>query len=329
MISNDTKKTLSIFRKIINRVNDQKRICQSPGCANDAINSHLLQRNGVLSHISENAHLIQIKPNDFFKIEKEGMIQFQRVGINQAISYPLFCNYHDTSIFTEIESSSIDFLNYRSQLLFSYRSLCAELRKKERNVDIAKSVINSNILSQLLSKTFFDNERMSLKGNQLAVDDLSSYKEELEIELKNPEGTFYFETLVFPPYKVSISAVFSYVDNLKNILNRYSDSAPLNTVFFNVVPQPHNLYVIMGYKRDKTDEWILNYINKWNSCDPENVGLLLSDLVTRVETWAMAQSVYSNISTTDLQRFKAYFLNSLNSGIDNRDLYGDNLFKVN
>lgn len=327
MISKDTKKALNILRTIINRVNDQRRICQSPGCTNDSINSHLLQRNGILSHITENSHLIQIKPNDFFKIEKEGMLLFKRVGINQAISYPLFCNYHDTSIFKSIEDSPIDFLSYKSQLLFSYRSLCAELRKKERNVDTARSIMNSNTLSQLLSKSFFDNERISLNGNQIAVSDLSSYKKEFESELTNPKGIFYFKTLVFPTYKVSISAIFSYVDNLKNIINRYSNSEPLNTIFANVIPQEHNLYVIIGYKKDKTDQWILDYIDKWDRCDPKDVGVLLSDLVTRVETWAMAESVYSNISNSDLQNFKAYFLNSLNSGIDNHGLYKDNLFR--
>lgn len=52
------KKVFVIYETIIKRVNDKQRICQSPGCSDYTINSHLMQRNGVLSHITENSHLI-------------------------------------------------------------------------------------------------------------------------------------------------------------------------------------------------------------------------------------------------------------------------------
>ncbi len=320
------KKILGIYQTIISRATAKKRKCQSPGCSDYSINSHLMQRNGVLSHITENSHLIQIKPNDFFKIEKNGMVDFKKVGINNAISYPLFCNYHDTTIFKVIEESTIDFFDYRSQLLFSYRSLCAELRKKEKNIDIAKSILNSNTLKVELGKKFFDNEEVSLKGNEIAVNDLMMYKCAFESDILEIKNLFHFKTLKLPRYKISISSIFSYVDSFQSIIKRYSDPNPLNCIFANAIPQHDCLYIIIGYKKDKVDTWILDYLEKWEEASIENIPNLLSDLATRVETWTMAVSLYSSLAPENIQLFKDHFLESINSGIDSPVLYPHSFF---
>ncbi|MCF8296451.1 MAG: efflux RND transporter permease subunit [Saprospiraceae bacterium] len=49
-------------------------------------------------------------------------MNFQKIGINQALTFPGFCNKHDTEIFREIETESIDFKNYKTNLLFSYKT---------------------------------------------------------------------------------------------------------------------------------------------------------------------------------------------------------------
>lgn len=125
--------------QIYKNVYSKKCHCLEPTCDKEAINSHLLQRNGILSTITEKGHLIEIRPIDLFKWKKnQPMLEFKLIGINSAISLPLFCNYHDSSLFKNIESRTISFYLYENQLLFSYRTLCAELRKKERNIFIQK-----------------------------------------------------------------------------------------------------------------------------------------------------------------------------------------------
>jgi len=63
--------------------------------------------------------------------EKEPPIIFERVGISNALSHPVFCQKHDTEIFKPIEQSNVEFDTYESFLLFSYRAICAEIRKNK------------------------------------------------------------------------------------------------------------------------------------------------------------------------------------------------------
>ncbi|RNL55418.1 hypothetical protein [Pedobacter jejuensis] len=255
------------------------------------------------------------------------MVDFQKVGINKVTSYPLFCNFHDTTIFKEVEGVNIDFFDYRTQLLFSYRSLCAELRKKEKNIDIAKSILNSNTLKLELDRSFFENEEINIKGNEIAFNDLSMYKDAFEAELLASNNLFYFKTIKLPKYKVCISALFSYVDSFQNIVKRYNDTEPLNSIFTNAIPQEDCLYVLVGYKKDKVDSWMLNYLKQWEESNEDSFARLLSDLATRVETWTMAESLYSSLDYKTIKSFKDYFLGSIKSGIDNPDLYPYRFFE--
>lgn len=123
------KQDIKVLQTIFKNARTKKHKCLL--CDEYAINSHLLQKNGILNFISYNNHIIQIKANDFFKADKEGIIDIKEIGINNAMSYPLFCNSHDTNVFAPIETEEHNLNSYRSHLLFSYRSLCAEIRKKK------------------------------------------------------------------------------------------------------------------------------------------------------------------------------------------------------
>ena len=47
--------------------------------------------------------MVELRQNDMFKWNpKEAPIIFKRVGLNEAISYSLFCNSHDMEIFADI-----------------------------------------------------------------------------------------------------------------------------------------------------------------------------------------------------------------------------------
>jgi hypothetical protein len=94
---------MGIYQNIRKNVYGKKWPCMAETCEKIAINSHLLQKNGILGNLVEDGHLVQIKPNDLFKIEHGGFVTFKTIGIDQVISYPLFCNEHDTTIFRSIE----------------------------------------------------------------------------------------------------------------------------------------------------------------------------------------------------------------------------------
>ena len=125
--TNDTVKILAAIQKNMDK---KSWPCIYGGCDQHAINSHLLQRHGVLDRVVENGHLC-----DYYKWNRNPPIEFKMVGLNRAISLPLFCHEHDSRLFRSIEQDEIDCSDYRMQLLLSYRTVCAEIRKKEMNIE--------------------------------------------------------------------------------------------------------------------------------------------------------------------------------------------------
>ena len=158
----------------------KKWLCMCPHCTNPAINSHLLQRHGVLSHIVEKGHLYEIGREDFYKWDENSPIKIKKVGLQQAISFPLFCNKHDTELFAPIEGDLIDFEDYRSQLLFSYRGLCSEIRKKEFN-QIRNVAFDEGEIKDAVSA-----------GTDRGLKDLQYYKYLFEQELNFAKQKFEF-----------------------------------------------------------------------------------------------------------------------------------------
>lgn len=71
---------LQIIRKNALNMNWQ---CMVDGCTEDAINSHLLQRHGVLDNIIENGHMYELRIRDVFKWRKDvPPVVFKKVGLN-------------------------------------------------------------------------------------------------------------------------------------------------------------------------------------------------------------------------------------------------------
>lgn len=130
--TNDTVKILAAIQKNMDK---KSWPCIYGGCDQHAINSHLLQRHGVLDRVVENGHLYEVKRCDYYKWNRNPPIEFKMVGLNRAISLPLFCHEHDSRLFRSIEQDEIDCSDYRMQLLLSYRTVCAEIRKKEMNIE--------------------------------------------------------------------------------------------------------------------------------------------------------------------------------------------------
>ena len=149
--------------------------CMVDGCPEKTINSHLLQRHGVLDNIIEDGHMYELRVRDIFKWSKDvPPVVFKKVGLNDAISYPLFCNHHDTELFLDIEKNDPDVDDYRSQLLFSYRSVCAEMRKKEIEIDVNQRQLRSRILNL---DSFYLKE--CIRGLEIGIKDLKFYEEQL------------------------------------------------------------------------------------------------------------------------------------------------------
>lgn len=295
-----------IISNILKNVYTAKRRCIL--CDEPAINSHLLQKNGILNNINSNGHIIQIKPRDFVNEHKDGIIDIVRVGINRGMSYLLFCNSHDTRVFEDIEQKTLDITKYRNQLLFSYRSLCAEFRKKDMNIDIFSRILRSNNLAT--NKHLIELSKMHIEANEGGKLDLQFYKNEFEKEIFEKEKDFFaFELFEFDFLPISASAVYTPIKpNIHNLEYLQNPENVLSMIFINLVPINNKLYLLLGYHKDKPDEWIADYINSWKNISNNELSKKLSDLVsTKIETWAISPEYFQKIDPKEIEKLKKYW----------------------
>lgn len=292
----DKEKKLAAQEK---RLAKYKWQCMCPNCSGQAINSHLLQRHGILDNVVEQGHLYELKIEDYFKWHTNDPVCFKKIGLQQAISYPLFCGKHDTELFIPIEGETIDFDDYVSQLLFSYRGVCSEIRKKE--------------FVQIRSEAWDDNDikNSSLKGTEKGLSDLKYYKFLFEAELKNPSGKFYFRHFSYPFIPVYASGSSSYepvnFDNSLSVENALKKKT-WDAFFVNVIPQKSALEIIIGYNKNHANSDLRHYVDSWQGLSLEQLQMKLTDLfVARLEMWGMSPLLYNSLS----EEKKKLFLDNL------------------
>lgn len=273
----------------------KKWLCMCPHCTDLAINSHLLQRHGVLSHIVEKGHLYEIGREDFYKWDENSPIKIKKVGLQQAISFPLFCNKHDTELFAPIEGDLIDFDDYRSQLLFSYRGLCSEIRKKEfnqiRNVAFYEGVIKDAVTA----------------GTDCGLKDLRYYKNLFEQELDFATQKFKFFHFSYPLIKVCTSGTASYepVDyGDESSVKKTLMKQVLDGFFINIISQVNALEIIIGYHENHANAALRKYVKSWQNLSFEEFQVKLTDLfASKIEMWCISPSIYENINDEKKQKF--------------------------
>lgn len=289
------KEITNLIFKFQKSAKNAPRPCLHDGCNQLSIDSHLLQKKGIIDSISENQHVVEISLNGF----KKDFFEFKRVGIKEALSYPGFCNTHDTELFREIETDHVNFSDYKTQLLLSYRALMIERRKKEINIDWKNKIINSNTLSPFLDDAFKRELHESGIANKLGIQDQEHYKKLFLENLTNDKlQLFQFIYFELPRIEICSSAIFSYETTqeiaIKNILNRDKEKEPLTDVYFHLIPLSDKSIVIMGCNKQKVNIcW--DFISSFNLGNPNQSMKRISDLlICQVENWVCSPSFYLN-----------------------------------
>lgn len=302
-LQEDFKTLQSIFKSAYNK----QHVCLL--CSDKSINSHVLQKNGILNTISTNNHVVQLKSKDFFSVDETGLLDIKTIGINNAMSYPLFCNFHDTNVFAPIEQEELNLNLSISQILFSYRALCAEMRKKIINVDIFEKVKDSNHFAGRAE--FIEMAKMQIEANRMGIDDMNWYKTEFEKAITNTENSsnFVFEKFEFDLIPVSVSAVYSPINPEIHSLGVLQNAGNiLNYIFINLIPHNGKLTLLIGYHKLKTDDWITNYISSWKNISQKVFENKLTDLLaTKIETWCISPEYFSQLNKKNVELFKNYW----------------------
>lgn len=285
------------------------RKCLVDGCNQIAIKSHALQKNGVLRQISEKNHLYQFSFVSAFQKGKKGDYELSRIGINDVYTFPGFCKNHDSSVFNPIERKYFDIESSQSINLFSYRSLCQEIRKKEMAIDICQELIEKGLNIELMILIIGFK-----KGASKSLESLFFFKKQLEWDLKNLDQKFIHKICEIPKTEICISSPLSVIDS-KNSLS-LGQSNPFVTSILNLFPYGDKSYLMITLSKDYFCNWTESQFKKFqNTTSPNHLKLISDLLATRCEFWCMSPQLKNSISNN---KFKELF------SICNKEAYNFN-----
>lgn len=293
-----TKQQLALLAKIQKKVLKGIK-CQCPGCTEFAINSHLLQRHGILNNISCTHKFREVKYRyPIYWTTDNNKWEFKSIGINEALSHPIFCAKHDTELFRSIEVKNFNLDSYRNQLLYSYRALCSEIVKIEVVANQWKEIIKNN---EDLNISFNEEVSEHIRKFLCTGTFLRKLKDELTEEISHNRGLFYFKHYVYPKLDIYASAIYGGDEN-DNL--PYGVMIEESILFIHIIPRESTLDIIIGYPRSHVNSHIRQYIELWGNLDVNSLGYMLTDLfATKIENFGMSEELYNKIPEETKKRF--------------------------
>jgi hypothetical protein len=307
-----------IFSDCFLQMQKRKWTCMSPDCKCNAIKSHVLQKNGVLSHIAKDDHLIEVKPTNIWEIDQMGIFKYQEIGINDGFTFPGFCKTHDDQIFSSIEKETFDIEDYFVQCLFSYRGLCQELRRKQQVKYFLENVLERRASFKVMNvDEIFDDYVLGLG---YGINNLNFFKQELEKDLLKRTKSFSLQTIRIPFVGICTSAPLNIKEpdeKEPETIEEYEKIAQhiLPTTFLSIFPTESDSILITGHHQNYPS----SYTSIIKSVDYRE---LISDLlILRMEYWCMSHEFLTDRIKPKEQEIKNLFMqNALNFGyeIENR-----------
>jgi hypothetical protein len=306
------KKDLHLVREIRKRVRSRNRPCLIKDCTQPAIMSHLLQQNGILDHIAQKAHIIQLNSDIFFD-ETNFRFQKRSIGKAEVLTYKGFCSKCDNRVFESIEKISPDYHNYKTQILFSYRAFLSEYSRILYGLDAYTEYVACRELSPQIKARFAPMKRraeiqlscfeyyLKLFENELTEKSNKSF-----LSLFPPRRHFKFHTIVIPKIEVAASATFSYAEDVPMTREEYNLIKPLNEktaayikpIFINIIPRENNTVIIVGYGKGATRIELMA-ANKIDKLSTKEIYKLLSDiLIKRIDHWCISVPFFEKMKKT-------------------------------
>ena len=292
-----------------------------PGCNEKSINSHILQKNGILSSIAKDNHLWEIGVNPF----KSPKFHPQKTGINKIFSFNCFCNKHDTDLFSEIEKEEIDLESYRTLFLFTIRTFYNELFRKLVGIDQFRCLIEKE--GDAIRKELWSS---SIEQLELAVKDLD-FLQQLIWKDYNSKSSQSFELKYreINHVELILSSFFTYettseIHNHK--LETGRDFERLSTIFVSIFPHKGKSILLMGYVKDD-EKKVKGYVNQFFKENEKRIQRKLTNLLMfQCENWVCSEKFYNKKIKDKEQLFaNATYFSQLNTR--ERRVFDLNIFR--
>jgi hypothetical protein len=281
---------MSIIETHLRIAKRKRRNCFEYGCNEKAIDSHILQKNGIISMIAEKGHVIECVIDPF---QKEYKLKFKRTGVNDVFTFKGFCNKHDDRLFIEIEKSNFDLWNYHHQLLFAYRTSVNETRKKEVIIDGYKSIKGDP--NSIVPGWYID---QTILGQQMGIKDGDYTRDLLYKNIKYPTvPDFIFYNFELPPIQVCICGVYTFETSSEikkmEIEGDPRFLEPLTDVFVTFLPFNDKSVLSIGFQKEYNRTCDQFYEKLFRKGNQEAIIQHISDLILlQIENWIVSETFY-------------------------------------
>lgn len=309
-----------IFTDCNQKAKESTNECMFPGCNEKSINSHIMQKNGILSTISDDRHLWESGVDHF----KQEYIGFKKKGINKIYTFTGFCNSHDTSVFQKIETQgSIDFNDYESCLLFALRTACNEHWIKQVVIKQQECIKNN---PNTISDYRVD---ISIEQNKIALDDMNFFIDAMWNDLKNNTQNFVFEYREMEYQEICLNSIYTYETSQEITDYKYRTGKDLprtSEIFISYFPYQKKSILLMGYHKDD-EKKVKSFVNLFFKENDKRTKRRLSSLITfNCETWVCSNQLYEEkFKGLDSEFFKAMTFSATNG--NERKTFAVNLFE--
>jgi len=261
--------------------------CYHPDCSKKSINSHILQKNGILSEIATDRHLWEQVIDQF----KTPHLQFKKTGINEIFSFKCFCNEHDTDLFKKIEKQDIDFEDYESCLLFTLRTVYNEIYRKQVNIKMYECLISKEPEN-------FDNPATHeyMRQENLGLGDLAEIEKDIWNDLKNGSESFVFKSRELPRIDICLSAFYNY--DTSQEMHEYiqihgKDMDRVSDIFINWLQYKEATTLLMGYNKKDEKKVKANFYTFFKEKEKRVTRYLTNLVLFRCETWVCSDAFYT------------------------------------
>lgn len=299
------------------------KTCYHPNCNETSINSHILQKNGIINQISHNGHVWEKKINQF----SNKKFYFEKSGLNKVFSFNCFCKTHDKELFKIIEDNKIDFNNYHSCLLFTLRTLYNEIYRKQVIVEQIKFLMKSDKSSKLNLKLLYGFMHQQLLG----INDLEQNEADIWEDYFHNTQNFIFQFREMNKIDICLSAFYNYETTLEMInyrVEKGKDMERVSEVFINFFPYEKKSILLMGYNK-KDEKKLKPYINTFFKESDSKVQTKITNLLMfACESWIISENLYK----TKIQKVEDIFISAVEYAIKNnneREFFKVNIFKDN
>ncbi len=240
--------------------------CCLPGCKQKALkHSHIIPQCVLKKYICKSKHKLlqnvidEIHPMSVRDTGELPLDKFQTLGIEQAMSMPIFCKEHDNGLFDVYEKNadSIEPEDRKFQVLQSLRAIGA-LRLQNLKLLVENNVKQG--LNDFYKGGVFDEE---LEGCKYLLRRQDASITRLYESICNDDFNHYYFTCIELNY-IGLAVCDALVDEGDLAMYCESDvySEPLKILYVHLLPKGNHSYLILGYDtRSVADQQKMQLVN--------------------------------------------------------------------